>query len=143
MLFLEMMKRMDDLKTVKSSAIPRRRIASTGRSPKKRWVRLLVLIVVIVVVGFDGKIVIEKLFFANPLLGTWRVGTVMGIREIVFERSSMTSFGTKSPVTYDIQDGYVVVMDPSLQLGSKYIIVDKNTISTQLGSAKSTYKRVP
>lgn len=134
---------MDDLKTVKSSAIPRKRIASAGRSPKKRLMRFALFIVCVVVIGFVGKIVIEKLFFANPLLGTWRVGTVMGIREIVFERSSMTSFGTKTPVTYDIQDGYVVVMDPSLQLGSKYTIIDKNTISTQLGSAKSTYKRVP
>ena len=134
---------MDYLNTVKRSAIPRKRIASNQRSPKKRWMRLLLVIVAIVVIGFMGKIGIEKFFFNNPLLGTWRVSTVMGIREIVFERGSMTSFGTKSPVTYDIQEGYVVVMDPSLQLGSKYIFIDKNTISTQLGSAKSVYKRVP
>lgn len=143
MLFLKMMTRMDDLKAVKSSAVPRRRVTPTKRSPQKRWLRFALFIVGVVVVGFVGKMVVEKLFFANPLLGTWRVQTVMGIREIVFERSSMTSFGTKSPVTYDIQEGYVVVMDPSLQLGSKYIFIDKNTISTQLGSAKSVYKRVP
>ena len=133
---------MDDLKIVKRSTIPRKRIASNQRSPKKRWMRLLLVIVAIVVIGFMGKISIEKFFFNNPLLGTWRVSTVMGIREIVFERGSMTSFGTKSPVTYDVQAGYVVVMDPSLQLGSKYTIVDKDTISAQLGSAKSIYKRV-
>lgn len=137
-----MMTRMDDLKTIKNGAIPRKRVVSIKRSPQKRLLRFALFILLVVVVGFVGKIVIEKIFFANPLLGTWRVSTALGIREIVFERGSMTSFGTKSPVTYDIQEGYVVVMDPSLQLGSKYIIVDKNTISTQLGSAKSVYKRV-
>ena len=97
MLFLKMMTiRMDDLKTVKSSLVPRKRVASTKRSPQKRLMRFALFIVGVVVVGFVGKMVIEKLFFANPLLGTWRVQTVMGIREIVFERSSMTSFGTKS-----------------------------------------------
>jgi len=45
-------------------------------------------------------------------------------------------------VSYDIKENYVVVMDPSLQLGNKYIIIDKNTISSQLGNAKSIYKRV-
>jgi len=34
------------------------------------------------------------------------------------------------------------VMDPSLQLGNKYTIIDNNTISTQLGSAKTVFKRV-
>lgn len=131
------------MKAVKSSAIPRKRVAPTKRSPQKRLMRFALFIVCVVVIGFVGKLMVEKLFLSNPLLGTWRVQTTLGIREIVFERSSMTSFGTKNPVTYDVQDGYVVVMDPSLQLGSKYIIVDKNTISTQLGSAKSVYKRVP
>ncbi len=130
------------MKEVKSSAIPRKRVASTKRSPQKRLMRFALFIVCVVVIGFVGKLIVENLFFSNPLLGTWRVQTTLGIREIVFERSSMTSFGTKSPVTYDVQDGYVVVMDPSLQLGNKYIIIDKNTISTQLGSAKSVYKRV-
>lgn len=134
--------RIKDLKTVKNSAIPRKRVASIHRSPKIRLMRFAIFVALIVMVGFIGKMVVEKLFFSNPLLGTWRVQTTLGIREIVFERSSMTSFGTKSPVTYDVQDGYVIVMDPSLQLGNKYIIIDKNTISTQLGSAKSIYKRV-
>ena len=130
------------MKEVKSSAIPRKRVALIKRSPQKRLMRFALFIVCVVVIGFVGKLIVENLFFSNPLLGTWRVQTTLGIREIVFERSSMTSFGTKSPVTYDVQDGYVVVMDPSLQLGNKYIIIDKNTISTQLGSAKSVYKRV-
>jgi len=133
---------MKNLKAVKSNAIPRKRAILTKRSPKQRLMRLALFISVLIVVGFLGKIGVEKLFYSNPILGTWRTQTTMGIREIVFERSSMTSFGTKNPVSYDIKENYVVVMDPSLQLGNKYIIIDKNTISSQLGNAKSIYKRV-
>jgi len=104
--------------------------------------RLALFIVMVIVLGWIGKFVVEKVFFSNPLLGTWRTQTTMGIREIVFERSSMTSFGTKNPVTYDVHEKDVVVMDPTLQLGNKYTIIDNNTISTQLGSAKTVFKRV-
>jgi len=130
------------LKATRSSARPKKRILLTPRTPKQRFIRFVVFIVVLITIVFLGKIGVEKLFFSNPILGTWRTQTTMGIREIVFERSSMTSFGTKNPVTYDVQDNYVVVMDPTLQLGNKYTIIDKNTISTQLGNAKSVYKRV-
>ena len=130
------------MKATRSSARPKKRILLTPRTPKQRLIRFVVFIVVLITIIFLGKIGVEKLFFSNPILGTWRTQTTMGIREIVFERSSMTSFGTKNPVTYDVQDNYVVVMDPTLQLGNKYTIIDKNTISTQLGNAKSVYKRV-
>lgn len=130
------------MKATRSSARPKKRILLTPRTPKQRFIRFVVFIVVLITIVFLGKIGVEKLFFSNPILGTWRTQTTMGIREIVFERSSMTSFGTKNPVTYDVQDNYVVVMDPTLQLGNKYTIIDKNTISTQLGNAKSVYKRV-
>ncbi len=130
------------MKATRSSTRPKKRILLTPRTPKQRFIRFVVFIVVLITIVFLGKISVEKLFFSNPILGTWRTQTTMGIREIVFERSSMTSFGTKNPVTYDVQDNYVVVMDPTLQLGNKYTIIDKNTISTQLGNAKSVYKRV-
>lgn len=130
------------MKATRSSTRPKKRILLTPRTPKQRLIRFVVFIVVLITIIFLGKIGVEKLFFSNPILGTWRTQTTMGIREIVFERSSMTSFGTKNPVTYDVQDNYVVVMDPTLQLGNKYTIIDKNTISTQLGNAKSVYKRV-
>ena len=133
---------MRDLKAVKSSATPKKRLVLTPRTPKQRLIRFVVFIVVLVTVLFLGKMVVEKLFFSNPLVGKWRTQTAMGIREIEFQRGSMISFGTKTPVTYDIKENYVVVMDPSLQLGSKYTIIDNNTISTQLGNAKSVYKRV-
>ena len=131
------------MKATRSSTRPKKRILLTPRTPKQRLIRFVVFMVVLITIIFLGKIGVEKLFFSNPILGTWRTQTTMGIREIVFERSSMTSFGTKNPVTYDVQDNYVVVMDPTLQLGNKYTIIDKNTISTQLGNAKSVYKRVP
>ncbi len=130
------------MKATRSSTRPKKRILLTPRTPKQRLIRFVVFMVVLITIVFLGKIGVEKLFFSNPILGTWRTQTTMGIREIVFERSSMTSFGTKNPVTYDVQDNYVVVMDPTLQLGNKYTIIDKNTISTQLGNAKSVYKRV-
>lgn len=130
------------MKATKSNALPKKRVVITKRRPKQRLMRLAIFVSFLIVIGFLVKIGVEKLFFSNPLLGTWRTQTTMGIREIVFERSSMTSFGTKSPVSYDIKDNYVVVMDPTLQLGNKYTIIDKNTISTQLGNAKSIYKRV-
>lgn len=130
------------MKATRSSTRPKKRILLTPRTPKQRFIRFVVFIVVLITIVFLGKIGVEKLFFSNPILGTWRTQTTMGIREIVFERSSMTSFGTKNPVTYDIKENYVVVMDPTLQLGNKYTIIDKNTISTQLGNAKSVYKRV-
>jgi hypothetical protein len=130
------------LKTVKSTTTPRKRTIPTQRSPQKRLMRLALFIVAVIVLGWIGKFVVEKVFFSNPLLGTWRTQTTMGIREIVFERTSMTSFGTKNPVTYDVHENDVVVMDPSLQLGNKYTIIDKNTISTQLGNAKTVFKRV-
>lgn len=130
------------MKATRSSTRPKKRILLTPRTPKQRFIRFVVFMVVLISIVFLGKIGVEKLFFSNPILGTWRTQTTMGIREIVFERSSMTSFGTKNPVTYDVQDNYVVVMDPTLQLGNKYTIIDKNTISTQLGNAKSVYKRV-
>ena len=130
------------MKATRSSARPKKRILLTPRTPKQRLIRFVVFIVVLVTVLFLGKMVVEKLFFSNPLVGKWRTQTAMGIREIEFRRGSMISFGTKTPVTYDIKENYVVVMDPSLQLGSKYTIIDNNTISTQLGNAKSVYKRV-
>ena len=63
---------MKDLKAVKSSAIPKKRIVLTPRTPKQRFMRFLVFIAVLVTIVFLGKMVIEKLFFSNPLLGKWR-----------------------------------------------------------------------
>lgn len=62
--------------------------------------------------------------------------------EIVFERESMTSFGSKTPVHYDVKNNEVVVMDTSLQLGNTYKIVDKDTISSKMGNVTTTFKRV-
>lgn len=131
-----------DLRTVKSSTATRKRITPTRKSPKKSWMRLVFVTLFVVIIGLVGKYILEQTLFYNPLLGTWRAQTAMGIREIVFERDSMTSFGTKSPVTYDIKEKSIVVMDSSLQVGNLYTIIDKDTISSQMGNYKTMYKRV-
>ncbi len=110
---------------------------------KKPWIALVFLAIgVIISLGVMGKYFVEKYFFYNPLLGTWRAQTALGMREIVFERESMTSFGSKTPVHYDVKNNEVVVMDTSLQLGNTYKIVDKDTISSKMGNVTTTFKRV-
>lgn len=134
--------RIKDLKAVKSSATPKKRVTTAPKISQKRFIRLALFVVALVVIGLSVTVVVQNVFFSNPLLGTWRTQTTMGIREIVFERGSMTSFGTKAPVSYDIKEKQVVVMDVSLQLGTLYTLVDKDTISAQMGKSKIVYKRV-
>ena len=133
-----------EIKTVKKPLKERRSRVNGVKNEKKPLAKKLIIgIVFALIVGFLGKYTLEQTLFYNPLLGTWRTHTTMGIREIVFERGSMTSFGTKNSVTYDIKEKEVVVMDTSLQLGTLYTIIDKDTITTQMGKSKTLYKRVP
>lgn len=109
---------------------------------KPRWGRVFLAFMVVIGIGFGIKLILDKTVFYNPLVGTWRGQTAMGIREVVFERDSMTSFGTKTPVKYDIKEKEVIVMDTSLQLGNAYVLIDENTISSKMGNVKTTFKRV-
>lgn len=103
---------------------------------------LLASCVVLLFIGFGIKYVIDHTINYNPLLGKWRAQTVLGIMEIEFDRSSMSSFGTKNPVTYDILEDKVIVIDDTIKVGNIYKIVDENTISTEAGGFKTVYKKV-
>lgn len=97
---------------------------------------------VLLLVGFGIKYMIDHTINFNPLLGKWRAQTVLGIMEIEFDRSSMSSFGTKNPVTYDISENKVIVIDDTIKIGNTYKIIDENTISSEAGGFKTVYKRV-
>lgn len=111
---------------------------------KKPWFIIIFLSLAIALsMGIMGKYFVDKyILYSNPLIGTWRAQTALGLREIVFERESMTSFGTKTSVHYDVKGDEVVVMDTSLQLGNTYKVIDKETISSKMGTITTTYKRV-
>lgn len=117
----------------------------SAKKPPKRpslLLNLLASCVVLLCVGFGIKYAIDHTINYNPLLGKWRAQTVLGIMEIKFDRSSMSSFGTKNPVTYDILENKVIVIDDTIKVGNTYKIVDENTISTEAGGFKTVYKRV-
>lgn len=122
----------------------RARKGSTQKALKRPslLVNLLASCVVLLFVGFGIKYAIDHTINFNPLLGKWRTQTALGIMEIEFDRSSMSSFGTKNPVTYDVLEDKVIVMDDTIKVGNTYKIVDENTISTEAGNFKTVYKRV-
>lgn len=131
-------------KTTTKKVTPKARNASVKKSPKRPSLLLNLLgsCVVLLVVGFGIKYAIDHTINYNPLLGKWRAQTVLGIMEIEFDSSSMSSFGTKNPVTYDILENKVIVIDDTIKVGNTYKIVDENTISTEAGGFKTVYKRV-
>ncbi|WP_051906640.1 MULTISPECIES: hypothetical protein [unclassified Sulfurospirillum] len=131
-------------KTTTKKVTPKARKMSAKKAPKRPslLLNLLASCVVLFFVGFGIKYVIDHTINYNPLLGKWRAQTVLGIMEIEFDRSSMSSFGTKNPVTYDILDDKVIVIDDTIKVGNTYKLVDENTISTEAGGFKTVYKRV-
>lgn len=130
-------------KTTAKKTTPKSR-SGGSKSPKRRslLLNLLASCVVLLFVGFGIKYAIDHTINYNPLLGKWRAQTVLGIMEIEFDRASMSSFGTKNPVTYDVSENKVIVMDDTIKVGSTYKIVDENTISSEAGGFKTVYKRV-
>lgn len=78
----------------------------------------------------------------NPLLGTWRAKTVMGIMEISFTRNSVSNFGAQRAVSYDVKKNEVIVIYDDIKMGESYRIVDDATISIQSGASNITFKRV-
>lgn len=124
-------------------ARPRKRISSKGAVKNSSLLFKLFMggmIAVCMVLGM--KYIVEPLVSPNPLLGKWRAQTALGIMEIEFERKSMSSFGTKNPVSYDIEEGKVIVFDDTIKVGNTYKIIDQNTISTEAGGYKTVYKKV-
>ena len=96
----------------------------------------------VVGVAFGIKYFVDEILYPNPLLGKWRTHTIMGVMEIEFSRGSMSSFGTETAVTYDVDEKRVIVIDDSIKVGVTYTLVDKNTISKEVGKSKVIYKRV-
>lgn len=89
-----------------------------------------------------GKYLYDNTINYNPLIGTWRTKTMMGIMEVSFTKESVSSFGSTRNVSYDIHEREVIVMDEAIKIGESYQIIDKDTIITQSGATKLTFKRV-
>ncbi len=81
--------------------------------------------------------------YRNPLIGTWRAQTSLGILEVTFEPHSRLFFGTKTAVSYEIGEKQVIVFDKEINIGQTYTIIDHNKIMTQTGGYKTLYQRVP
>lgn len=126
----------------KKSPPRRRKKSSSFHSFYKHLFRVVLSIAVVVSVAFGIKYLVDEILYPNPLLGKWRTHTIMGVMEIEFERGSMSSFGTQTAVTYDVDEKRVIVIDDSIKVGVTYTIVDKNTISKEVGKSKVIYKRV-
>lgn len=78
----------------------------------------------------------------NPILGTWRTDTGMGVIEMEFNRNSVSAFGATGNVKYEINGNKVLVIDEGLKIGTTYIMRDKNTMYTEVFGIRSVYKKV-
>lgn len=130
--------------TTTKKVLPKKRKSSSKKSIKKKlWFKIGLGIVLLISITVSCKYILDMTLYANPLLGKWRTQTVLGIMEIEFERDSMASFGSKTGVTYTIEDKRVIVIDDTIKVGVPYTIVDENTIMKEVGKSKIIYKRVP
>jgi len=132
------------LKTVRrtSASRPRKRTAQKQVVKTSLVFKLFMGAIIALLMVIALKYIIEPLISPNPLLGKWRTQTALGIMEIEFDRQSMSSFGTKNPVSYDVEENKVIVFDDTIKVGNTYKIIDQNTISTESGGYKTVYKRV-
>lgn len=122
---------------------PRKRTSHKRVMHHSSWIfKLFMAGIIVIVMILSMKYMIEPLIWPNPLLGKWRTQTALGIMEIEFERNSMSSFGSKNPVSYDVEENKVIVFDDTIKVGNTYKIIDINTISTEVGGYKTVYKRV-
>lgn len=131
-------------KTVRrtSASRPRKRTAQKQVVKTSLVFKLFMGAIIALLMVIALKYIIEPLISPNPLLGKWRTQTALGIMEIEFDRQSMSSFGTKNPVSYDVEENKVIVFDDTIKVGNTYKIIDQNTISTESGGYKTVYKRV-
>jgi len=143
-------KRSKKEKSLKSKAVSKKVVPRTRkRSPQKTTAKSSSLLfklfsgaIIILFIAVGIKYFIDQTINHNPLLGKWRTQTALGIMEIEFERNSMSTFGTKNSVTYDIEENKIIVFDDMIKVGNTYKIIDENTISTEVGGYKTVYKRV-
>jgi len=102
---------------------------------------ILTGIVIVLFIGLGIKFYWDEAHH-NPLIGKWRAETKLGILEIQFDQNSMLFFGTRTPVSYDVQEQKVIVFDDDIKVGNAYKIIDQETISTEAGGYKTVYKKV-
>jgi len=83
---------------------------------------------------------------SNPLIGTWRMvpekgnalsqglGFLMQNQTVEFREDSMIAAGEASKVTYEVQDGRVIVYPQGAGdgRGTVYLILDENRIANEL-----------
>lgn len=131
-------------KTIIPKGAKKPRKTTIATKPRKTFYVLKVLLggLFCVVLGLGIFYTVNHVMYDNPLLGRWRAQTVLGIIEIEFDQHNMYSFGTKNPVTYDVLDGKVIVIDNTIKVGNTYKIIDKSTISLETGASKIIYRRV-
>lgn len=127
---------------------PKKTVQRRRKSPPKKgvnnrlWLKIGLGIALVLSVVVGVKYLLDTTVYYNPLLGKWRTHTVMGVMEIEFERDSMSSFGTKTGVSYDVDEKRVIVLDDTIKVGVSYAIIDDNTIAKEVGKSKIIYKRV-
>ena len=132
----------------KNKPLTNRRTTKTPPSKKKKtaantalkWFQIALLCVIVIAFIFIGKYGYD--LTKNPLIGVWRAETALGILEVEFDAHSMKMFGAKTPVSYEVEEKRVIVLDTDIKVGQAYQIIDNNTMSTEAGKNKTVYKRV-
>lgn len=128
--------------TSKSTSKVSKRFSKKRSKISSIFIKFGLGLIVCLLAALGGKYLYDHTINYNPLLGKWRTQTVMGIMEISFERDSVSSFGMKKAVSYDVKENEVIVMDEEIKMGERYRIIDDNTIIVQSGTSKMTFKRV-
>jgi len=87
-----------------------------------------------------------KIFFTNPILGTWQSEqkNFMGIKfgnKIEFTKDKMIMMGIISNVKYEIDGDNIYVIDKT-GTGMLFKMIDKNTMYSELMGIKTKYKRI-
>lgn len=103
------------------------------------WRYFLPIIALIIAVMIFNK---NETMENNPLIGTWRSKTILGIVEIEFKKNTVSAFGFTGKVNYEIEKNQITVFDIESRIGTIYKIHDKNTIYTDIIGIKTVYKRV-
>lgn len=122
--------------------LPKQTIAPKHNESSSLLFKLFTGGAILLFIAIGVKYAIDQTINHNPLIGKWRTQTVLGIMEVEFEKNSMSVFGTKTPVSYDIQGQNIIVFDDDIKIGNTYKVIDKDTVSTEAGTHKVVYKRV-
>jgi len=82
----------------------------------------------------------------NPLIGIWRPQKESNIfvptGDIEFRKDQFLANGGSVPVKYDIEDGYVEVVDVTTKIRIPFYIKDEKMIECTILGVKTSYKKV-